>query len=212
MVLLYLFIGFIAAVIAAAPPGAANIVVINTTLKEDLRKALYIALGAGIGEVILSFVALHCTMNFTEYFKENPWLQIVTFSLFIAVGIYFLLRKWLGLNGTGKRVTKLKTPKPITGFLLAILNPPVLIFWVLAFTIIHKYVLKVSEMSPFLTLFLFFLGVYLGKVATLYAYGRWSKKLEEKEDSHYSKKDLIIGSALVFVGIIQGAKFFITQP
>lgn len=93
--------------------------------------------------------------------------------------------------------------------LLAFVNPPVLIFWVLAFTVIHKYVLRVSEMSPWLTLLLFFTGVYLGKVLTLYFYGKWGKKLENNQNDTNSKKDVFVGIALLLVGVIQGVRFFI---
>lgn len=209
MIFLYFFIGFVAAVIAAAPPGAANIVVVNTTINGTLKKALYIVLGAGIGEVVLSLIALHCAMNFSDYFKDNPWVQITIFVLFMMVGAFFLLRNTFNIKAKNTSDKKLKTPKFLTGFLLAFVNPPVLIFWVLAFTIIHKYVLKVSDMSPLLTLLLFFTGVYFGKVLTLYFYGKWGKKLEKNKDESSSKKDIFVGIALVLVGVIQGFRFFI---
>jgi L-lysine exporter family protein LysE/ArgO len=210
MIPLYFFIGFIAAVIAASPPGAANIVVMNTTINGTLKKAMYVVLGAGMGEVVLSFLALHCVMNFTDYFKENPWVQITIFILFIVIGTFFLLRNTFNIGSKNTSEKKFKAPRFITGFLLAFVNPPVLIFWVLAFTIIHKYVLKVSEMSPLLTLLLFFSGVYVGKILTLYFYGKWGVNLENNKDGNNSGKDIILGVALVLVGAIQGFRFFIT--
>ena len=209
MAILYLFIGFIAAVIAAAPPGAANLVVINTTMNQTLRKASFVVLGAGIGEVLLSLIALHCTMNFADYFTQNPWIQITVFVLFLLVGTFFLLRNKLRLPSKKRSEKKPKAPKFITGVLLAFVNPPVLIFWVLAFSIIQKYLLKVTEMSPWLVLLLFFLGVYLGKVTTLYFYGKWGKKMENNQNKTSHKKDVFVGLALVLVGCVQGIRFFI---
>jgi len=210
MRLLYFFIGFVAAVIAPSPPGAANIVVVNTTINGTIKKAMYIVLGAGIGEVVLSFIALHCMMNFTDYFKENPWVQITIFVLFMVIGAFFLLRNRFNIKSENRREKKMKMPEFITGFLLAFINPPVLIFWVLAFTIIHKYVLNVSEMSPLLTLSIFFTGVYVGKILTLYFYGKWGIKLEKNKNEKNSKKDIFVGVALVLIGAIQGFRFFIT--
>ncbi len=210
MTLLYFFIGFVAAVIAASPPGAANIVVMNTRINGTAKKAMYVVLGAGIGEVVLSLIALHCTLNFTDYFKENPWVQITIFVLFMLIGVFFLLRNTFNIRSRNTSEKKIKAPKFITGFLLAFINPPVLIFWVLAFTIIHKYVLKVSDMSPLLTLLLFFSGVYVGKILTLYFYGKWGVKLEKNQDGNNSRKDIFVGVALVLVGVIQGFRFFIT--
>lgn len=210
MALVYIFIGLLAAVIAAAPPGAANIVVINTALKENMQKVLYIALGAGIGELILSLLALHCTMSFLGFFQENPWVQITTFSLFILVGVYFLVRGRLPKNKTGLKLPRVRTSKFVKGFLLAFLNPPVLLFWVLAFTVLHKFMYNIDNMSPLHILILFFSGVYIGKTATLYFYGRWGAKLGQKKEEGSSKKELFIGSALLLVGLIQGIKFFIS--
>lgn len=98
MTLLYFFIGFVAAVIAASPPGAANIVVMNTRINGTAKKAMYVVLGAGIGEVVLSLIALHCTLNFTDYFKENPWVQITIFVLFMLIGVFFLLRNTFNIR------------------------------------------------------------------------------------------------------------------
>ena len=209
MAILYFFIGFIAATIAAAPPGAANLVVMNTTTKQTLRKAFLVALGAGIGEVLLSLLALHCTMNFADYFQQNPWIQITVFFLFVLFGTFFLLRNKYRRTLKDNQSKTIKTPKFITGLFLAFVNPPVLIFWVLAFSLIQKYLLNVSEMSPWLVLMLFFAGVYTGKVTTLYIYGKWAAKLGRKQQNSGVHKDVFVGLALMLVGIVQGVRFFI---
>ena len=102
-------------------------------------------------------------------------------------------------------------PKFLKGLLLAFINPPVLIFWVLAFTLIHKYILKVSDMSPWLTLLIFFTGVFFGKTATLYAYSRWGEKLEKSQKNTQKTIHQFIGIALLALGIFQGVRFFINQ-
>lgn len=210
MGVVYLLLGLSTALIAAAPPGAANIVVINTALKENMKKVLYLALGAGIGELVLSLIALHCTMSFLDFFQNNSWVQITTFSLFILVGVYFLILKYVPKRGKEIIPSVFPASKFVKGFLLAFINPPVLIFWVLTFTFLDKFSLGITGMSPLSTLALFFSGVYLGKFTTLYFYGRWGTKLGQKKDGKGSKKEIFIGTALVLVGLIQGAKFFIS--
>ena len=69
--------------------------------------------------------------------------------------------------------------------------------------------LGVSDMSPILTLVLFFLGVFSGKVATLYFYGKWGGRQAENKKTGSTKKDLFIGLALLGVGLVQGARYFI---
>jgi len=209
MSILYFFIGFLSAIIAAIPPGAANIYVVNTSIKNTVNKAMTIIIGAAIGEVILSYIALHCSMVLNTYFKENPWIQIMVFILFFLVGLFFLFRKKLKLSSDTLLKIKVKPSKLISGFLLAFLNPPVLIFWLVAFALIHKHILMVTDMSPWIVLLLLFTGVFFGKLATLYGYGRWGKQIDEgKKDSKY-KLDLFIGIALLIVSIIQSVRFFI---
>lgn len=207
--LLYFLIGFIVAVVAAAPPGAANVAVVNTSIKETVSKALYIVVGAGLGELILSIITLHCVMNLTYFFKENPWVQLSIFLLFILIGIYFLLRNKINTPKIKLNRKTLKLPKFLKGLLLAFVNPPVLIFWVLAFTLLHKYILKVSDMSPLVTLLLFFTGVFLGKMATLYGYSLLGKKLEKSNKDTKKTIHKFIGVALLAVGIFQGARFLL---
>ena len=208
MTILYFLIGFFAAIIAAAPPGAANVLVVNTSVKETVSKAAYIIVGAGLGELFLSFIALHYVMNLTDFFEENSWVQISVFVLFILIGAYFLLQNKITTPETKLKIKNLKTPKLLKGLLLAFLNPPVLIFWVLAFTLIHKHILKVSDMSPVVTLLLFFSGVFIGKMVTLYAYSLWGKKLEESHNDTKKTIRLFIGIALLLLGTIQGIRFF----
>ncbi|MEM7187615.1 MAG: LysE family transporter [Bacteroidota bacterium] len=209
MEILYLLLGFTITIVAAAPPGAANIVVMNTVSKRSLQQAMRIVVGAGLGEVVLSMIALHCTMNFSTYFKQNSWIQISVFVLFILAGVFFLLRNRVRLSTPKPAIRSKVFPKFVTGFLLAFLNPPVLIFWVLAFSLANEFALEVTDMSPLLTLSLFFLGVYAGKVATLYVYGKWGKQMEQHDRNRSSKKHLFIGVALLMVGLVQGARFLI---
>ncbi len=208
MTILFFLIGFVIALIAAAPPGAANIVVMNTVTNRSLGAVMFLIMGAGFGELILSLIALHCTTNFANYFEQNMWIQISVFILFILVGGFFLLRNKIHLPALKQGLKITRMPKFVTGFLLAFLNPPVLIFWVLAFSLTHKYMFGVSDMSPIITLVLFSLGVFSGKVATLYFYGKWGKRMAEHKKTGSTKKDLFIGVALLAVGILQGARYF----
>jgi len=209
MSILYFFIGFLSAIIAAIPPGAANIYVVNTSIKDTVYKAMGIILGAAIGEVILSYIALHFSMTLNTYFKENAWIQITVFILFFLAGLFFLLRKKLKLNIDNLSEIKVKPSKLITGFLLAFLNPPVLIFWLLAFALIHKHILMVTDMSPWIVLLLLFAGIFFGKLSTLYGYGRWGKQIDDSKKDSKNQLDLFIGIALLIVSIIQGIRFFI---
>jgi len=51
-------ISLTATIVRALPPGASNLAVIKTTINENIKQGLKISYGAGIGEVILAFLAL----------------------------------------------------------------------------------------------------------------------------------------------------------
>ncbi len=106
-------------------------------------------------------------------------------------------------------VNKRKKSKFLTGFLLAILNPPVLIFWVIAISLTQKYMIPISSMSPFIILVLFFTGVYIGKFITLYFYGKISHRTAKKQNKERYKLYRVIGIALIVVSSLQGIRFFI---
>ncbi|MDT0556954.1 LysE family transporter [Patiriisocius hiemis] len=210
MVVLYFLVGLLAALIAAAPPGASNIAVINTTIKTSISKGLNIAYGAGFGEVFLAFFALQFSMTFSSFFGMNPWVEVIFISLFLLAGIYFIFKNHITFGYKNPKPLKKRTGSFLTGFLLAFLNPPVLIFWLLAFSVIHKYVIMVSENSSILTLALLFTGIYIGKVLVLYFYGKWGNTISKKEKCDTTKLYRIIGIALVTLSIIQGVNFVVS--
>jgi len=177
MVFVYFLVGIFASILGDLPLGASNIAVINTTLKQNAKQAFKIAAAAGIAEVILSYYALHCNMIVRDFFINNLWIQIVIILLLIAVGGFLFFKKQ-----SEKKVSKrnLIKSKYTTGFLLGILNPPVLIYWVIAFGIINNNDIMLSFKSSLTVLFLFFFGVYIGKLLTLILYSKFSPLIKNR--------------------------------
>ncbi len=209
MILLYIIIGIILSAVGAVPLGASNIAVITTTTKESLSKGLRIAHGAGFGEVVLAFIALTYSNFITTFFEMNTWIQVSFMILFFIIGLFFLFSKKISFKIKKSMVNKRKKSKFLTGFLLAILNPPVLIFWVIAISLTQKYMIPISSMSPFIILVLFFTGVYIGKFITLYFYGKISHRTAKKQNKERYKLYRVIGIALIVVSSLQGIRFFI---
>ena len=67
--MLYIIIGIILSAVGAVPLGASNIAVITTTTKESLSIGFRIAHGAGLGEVVLAFIALTYSNLITTFLK-----------------------------------------------------------------------------------------------------------------------------------------------
>jgi len=203
MIILYFIIGILASIIGALPLGASNIAVINTTIKQNAKQAFKIAIAAGVAEVILSYYALHCNMIVRDFFDRNMWIQILIVIILMAVGSFLVLRK--NKEKSTKR-NRLTTSKYITGFLLGILNPPVLIYWIVAFGIINNNNLMLSLGSPLFVLFLFFAGVYLGKLFTLYLYSKFSMSIKNRVHNITSVINKVTGILLIVIGIAQAIK------
>ncbi|WP_062056437.1 hypothetical protein [Aquimarina longa] len=208
-ILSYLLLGIFITILSALPLGVVNLVVINTTIKEGIKNVSHIIIAAGVGEVILAFFALHYSTELSIFFQENQWVQIVFIILFLSIGIYFVLFKNNPNFIHKPKKLRLLGSKLLSGFFLAILNPPVLIYWILAISLINKSIVKLTSQTSLITLFLFFLGVYLGKIGTLYFYSKWGYKMTQKQKNETNKTSKTIGIILIMVSIIQSIRLFI---
>ncbi|MCC1483795.1 LysE family transporter [Winogradskyella immobilis] len=208
MILLYIIIGLLASVIGALPLGGSNIAVINTTLKQNAKQAFKIAIAAGIAEVMLSYYALHCNMVVKDFFDNNQWLQILIAVLLLVIGGFLFLKSNKTDNNDNKKQSKLAKSKYATGFLLGLLNPPVLIYWLIVYGIINNNDFMLTLKSPISVLFLFFGGVYLGKILTLYLYSKFSIVIKNKFKNINGVINKVTGVLLFIIGIAQFAKLY----
>jgi len=209
MILGYSFIGLLLASLGGAAPGASNLAVIKTTSKDSLNKGMRIAFGAGVGEVLLAFMALCYSTVLTQFFEMNSWVQVAFIILFFVVGTLFYFSEKLTLFSKPKIALPGSESKFITGFILSVLNPPVLLFWILGITLTQKYFLPLTDMSSIGVLLLFFAGVFLGKVAILYFYAKLGNGMQKKKNTDASKLNRVIGIALVLLSTVQGIRFLI---
>jgi len=206
MIIVYFLIGILASILSALPLGASNIAVINTTLKQNAKQAFKIAITAGIAEVILSYYALHCNQVVNDFFNENLWVQIIIVITLFVVGSFLFFKKQSDSKPKKQKFTK---SKYVTGFFLGIINPPVLIYWVIAFGVLNNNNIMLSLKSSFFILFLFFFGVYIGKLLTLYFYSRISIVIKNKVQNISLVINKVTGVLLLVIGFVQAVKLYI---
>lgn len=206
MILIYLIIGILAAFIGAIPLGASNIIVINTTLKQNAKQAFKIAIAAGIAEVILSFYALHCNTIVKHFIERNQWIQLAIIFVLLIAGVFLSLKKQKEKATQKQNITN---SKYLTGFLSGILNPPVLVYWLVAISFINESLYMLSLQSSISILFLFFAGVYGGKLLTLYLYSRFSLIIKHKVKNITLILNKITGVLLIFIALINAAKLYL---
>lgn len=204
MIFTIFIFGLLSTIVGALPPGASNLAVIKITVKENIHQSLKISYGAGIGEVLLAFIAFSSGMVVQEFFAMHIWLQFLIAGILGIVGIYFIRTKQIE-----KRDKRAYRSKYVTGFALSVINPPVLIYWVLIFSVLRSsFDLRLENYS--LGFFLFFLGVFLGKVATLYGYGKLGVRIQKKESrSHTTSLNKMIGVVLISLSLLQTVKLLL---
>ncbi len=205
MIIVYFFIGIFASVLGALPLGASNIAVINTTLKQDVKQAFKIAVAAGIAEVILSLYALHCNTVVQDFIDNNMWIQVAIVLLLLCIGAFLFFKKQKQKEHKRKYLVQ---SKYLTGFFLGILNPPVLIYWVVAIGFLNKTNFMLSLQSSLLVLFLFFTGIYLGKLLTLYLYSKFSLVIKHRIQNINQRVNKITAVFLIVIALFQVVKLY----
>ncbi len=195
------FIGLIATVLGAVPPGASNLAVIKTTVQEGVQESLKISYGAGIGEVLIALIALSFGMMVQDFITLNSWVQVAVFIGLAVAGIYLIKKK-------KEKETSSKSlgSKYITGFILSVINPPVLLYWALVFSFLRATI----DFHPDATLLVLFVaGIFSGKVLTLYGYSKLGTHLANKKPSKKSNINSLVGSVLIGLSLIQGLKLLL---
>lgn len=197
---IYFFIGVIATFFGAIPLGTVNISVINTTIKQNMSMAMRIAFAAGFAEIILSFYALHCSMFVTGFIGNNNWLQVTLAIIILGIGMFMLLKRQKVISEPKKSVFDSKF---LNGFVLGLINPPVLLYWIFVIEFLNRNNYSLTMEVSLTLIFLFFMGVYLGKVLTLYLYSKSSVLIKKKFANISQTVNKATGILLVVIGVIQ---------
>jgi len=202
--LLYFLIGFVATTIGAIPLGTVNLSVINTTIKQNANSAMKIAISAGIAEILLTLFALHYSMTIMHFIEDYNWIQYGIAGLLFAAGILLFFKKQKAHNSNSSTRKKI-----VNGFVLGMFNPPVLVFWMLALSYINMNLISLNMATPLSVLLLFLLGVYIGKISTLYGYSKASLLIKNRMQHITNVMNQIIGALLTVIGIFQLTKLLL---
>ncbi|WP_299247887.1 LysE family transporter [uncultured Lacinutrix sp.] len=211
-VLIYFLLGLITAIIGALPLGTTNVAVINTTIKENIQNALKIVYTAALAELILVSIAILFNVQIENFISTNVWLQYTIAFILLTVGIVLVLGRKECVKDENEECIIIKKrhniSKRMLGFILGLINPTVLIYWILVISFLNKKMLYLNTDIDLLLLILFLNGVFFGKVVTLYGYGKFSHILKTKMKNITTRINRIIGALLICVSIFQFTKLF----
>ncbi len=208
----YFFIGLLTAIIGALPLGTTNVAVINTTIKENVQSALKIVYTAALAEIILVLIAINFNMQIENFVGMNVWLQYTIAFILLGVGIILFLGRKECVKDENEECIIIKKryniSKQMLGFILGLVNPTVLIYWILVISFLNKKMLYLNINVEYLLLILFLTGVFFGKVMTLYGYGKFSHVLKVRMKNITTRINRIIGVLLICISIFQFTKLF----
>jgi threonine/homoserine/homoserine lactone efflux protein len=164
----YFMIGLFTASLGAVSPGTVNLTVAYITIRRGITKAYPIIIAGGIDELLICFVALSWAPIVQNLITESLNLQIGLSLVLVFIGTLLFLKRPKGEQVSHYRDGKLTLL--IKGLILALANPPVIIFWLAAFAFL-KVNLIVDFSWPQSTI-IFLMGVFFGKIIVLLGYAR----------------------------------------
>ncbi len=200
MILISFIIGFIATIIGALPPGASNIAVVTARVNGTQKDAMRLIYGAGLGEVMLALTALSFGMVLQEFIYANYWIQYLVVFILALVGLYFILKK----NSTEAAKPR-NHSRYLVGFMLSFINPPVLVYWVVVFSLLNKWML-VNNVDTYFWTLLLLAGVFFGKMITLLGYSKFGYRIKQKSSNNPSSLNRYIGFILIILAALQLVK------
>ena len=164
MIMHFIF-GLLGSFLGGVAFGPINLSVVNITLKESIKSAIRFSIAAAFAEVILAYIAIMFGKIISKRMEEFPELKLLVIAFFIILGLFFILKR--DTPETESSTSK-NSSNFINGFIVAILNPQIIPYWIL--------VLAYLKSSNFLYLkswhiLLFLIGVSLGKFIVLSLYG-----------------------------------------
>ncbi|MBP7512040.1 MAG: LysE family transporter [Bacteroidia bacterium] len=200
MILAYFLFALATSFFGSMQPGPVNLSVLHSCLNKQYKKALNIAIGGSVPELIYSFLALVFAHKLNAYTVQLQAFASVVAILFIVVGgvIYFMKPK--------QRVSDAKESKSgfATGFLISIVNPQLILFWI---GIIAAMNLQHFDLvnSGFYSQAAFSIGTGVGAFMLHYLLIVLVKKYSASRTVYLIKSygNKMIGLMLILMGLVQ---------
>lgn len=186
--------GALIAIIGALPFGLVNLTVLDTSYKQSKSKAIMIAHGAALIEVLFGIVALLVGGYILHFTKESLLARFIIVLIPGIAGIVFFLRKDLKI-----KESKRKGSDFLKGVILNLISIQVLMYWFIAVAFLTA---KQLIIEPHMFIY-FSLGIWFGKMFVLWLYARLSGVIFARASSLAPNMNRIIGGVLMITAAIQ---------
>ena len=178
--------------------GPVNVCVIQTALAHGKRQALIVATGGALPEIIYSSLAVAGATIIEQYPSLMHGFSWAVIVLLFILGIYYFFKPYHEI-----KVKPSQGAGFAKGFLLAILNPQLMPFWLGVLVYMRGYVnfYNGTLFSPYIA---FVIGTAAGAWALLFTFTKlaiaYKKKL--KEILHHNL-NRIVGGLFIILAIVE---------
>lgn len=194
-------------------PGPLNLSVIQNTLKKNIIAGLWMTFGGVIPEIIYGYLAVTGVQIFEQYPVVFVVMQWAVLPILLLVGYNYLkLSKSTGESAKNQPIKNANagiTNDIFTGFLLSLLNPQLLPFWIIILINYQHYdFLKIEDFTDKLA---FVMGASGGAFLLNYccAYVANRKKVQIFESLSPQIFDKIMGWTFIGIALIQMVKLLL---
>lgn len=192
---------FIISFLGSIHPGPLNVSVVEITLKNSLKSGLIMATGGVIPEFIYSWLAIEGTLFFQRNAVIFNGLQWAMVLVLIAMGTATIFSKNKEI-----KTTIVSSGLFLKGFLLSILNPQLLVFWLLI--TVYFQGIEFLQIDTIFEKIAFVLGTGIGAFALNYLYAIWANSKKDFIFKHINQKlfNLLIGGSFLVMAVFQFVK------
>lgn len=195
--MLLLLLSMAISFVGSLQPGPVNMAVVYHALQKHYRTGLFVAIGGSLPELFYSIVALKLHSIIAGYLSILHQFTIVFNVLLILLGLLLVFRK----HATDNEVTFSTTQGFLSGLLLALLNPQLLIFWL---AVISGLTIYNFEINTFYQQSVFALGACIGAFALHLLVLVSIKQFQNQQWVHWLRRNgtQLLGIALLAIGVV----------
>lgn len=199
--LLYFVLATVVSYVASLQLGPVNLRVIQCTVEKSKYYAFWVGLGGSIPEILYAGIAFFVTEQFSKESFSSPWMHVITIPVFLFLA-------YTNFTSSPKKEIKAHAPNSKgfgEGFVLALLNPQLITFWllVIAYLKSKNLLIEVSQITQALFVLGTAAGAFFLQLTFIALASRYKNTIINKTGKHFSS---IIGGLFILLALVDGIK------
>lgn len=203
----YFFVAAIISYVASLQLGPVNLRVIQSTIQHNKQYALRVGLGGSLPEILYAGIAFYITELLNAEKFEAKWMPLITLFVFLFLGIYNI-RKKAKPQKIDENATQTHQKAFGEGFILALLNPQLITFWLIIITFIktHGHLVNATLVQQTAFVVGAAAGAFVLQLTFIAVATKHKEWIEKKAGDKFNK---IIGGLFLLMALIDGVRFLI---